>query len=117
MAVKSIGPYPSIHRDRQEGYGPVQILYVCWEGHLLFAAPALLVGPPDATLRSILETQMANIIAVDPDAAKLDWGQVEWVKKGEPVKVDLDKSLAENGLRHKDQLLFRTPGLNTVCAV
>jgi len=116
MAVKSPVKYPSIHRDRQEGYGPVQILYFCWEGHLLFAAPSALVAPPTTSLRDVLEGQLMNIIKIDPDAAKIEWEVVEWVKKGETVTLDLDRSLEENGLRHKDQIMLRTPGFATVCA-
>ena len=49
-----------------------------------------------------------------PDFAQIDWAKVEWLKSGKPVALDFDKSLAENGLKHKDVIRFRTPGLNGI---
>lgn len=115
MAVKSLKEYPSIHRDRVEDYGGVQIVYFCWEGHLLFAAPSALVGPPDAPLGAIIDGQLKNILKIDPDAANIDWENAQWSIKGEPVELDLSKSLAENGLQHKQQIMLHTPELQTVC--
>jgi phenol hydroxylase P4 protein len=46
-----------------------------------------------------------------PDFKRIDWAQAEWFKSGQPFKPDFDKSLAENGLGHKDVIRFRTPGL------
>jgi phenol hydroxylase P4 protein len=115
MAVKSLKDYESIHRDTQDGFGPVQILYFCWEGHMLFAASMALVGPPEMKLGDLIETQLKNILQIDPDAANIDWNDVQWFKKGEQVELDYDKSLAENGLKHKHQIVLKTPGLNTLC--
>ena len=117
MPVKSLKPYPAIHRDTQSGYGPVQMIYVCWEGHMLFSAPAALVGPPEAPLRDLLDGQLKTIIQIDPDASQVNWDELSWYQKGEKVDIDLDKSLADNGLKHKHQITFRTPGVNTVCGV
>ena len=46
-----------------------------------------------------------------PDFAKVDWAKAEWFKSGQPWQPDMAKSLADNGLRHKDVIRFRTPGL------
>ena len=37
--------------------------------------------------------------------------QAEWFKSGQPWKPENDKSMADNGLGHKDVIRFRTPGL------
>ena len=42
---------------------------------------------------------------------QIDWDRAEWFKSGQPWTPDHDKSLAENGLGHKDVIRFRTPGL------
>ena len=47
-----------------------------------------------------------------PDFARIDWSAVEWTKSGKPWKPDPAKSLAENGLQHKDVIRFRAPGLS-----
>lgn len=115
MGVNSPKAYPSIHRDRQEGFGPVQIVYFCWEGHMLFAPSMALVGPPEMKLGELIEGQLKNILKIDPDAAKIDWDNAQWFKRGAPVELDYNKSLAENGIGHKHQIMLKTPGLNTIC--
>jgi phenol hydroxylase P4 protein len=47
-----------------------------------------------------------------PDFAKIDWTQAVWFKSGKRWQPDASKTLAENGLAHKDVIRFRTPGLN-----
>jgi len=39
---------------------------------------------------------------------------VQWFKSGQPWHPRWDESLDENGLRHKDVLRFRTPGLTGI---
>ena len=52
----------------------------------------------------------------DPDAAAIDWSTVEWLKANQPWTPDFSLSLAANGIGHKDQLRFRTAGVNTLSA-
>jgi phenol hydroxylase P4 protein len=49
-----------------------------------------------------------------PEFKQIDWDKAEWLKSGQPFKPDFDKSLAENGLGHKDALRLRTPGLTGI---
>jgi phenol hydroxylase P4 protein len=49
-----------------------------------------------------------------PDFAKIDWPAAQWFKSGQPFSPDFDRSLAENGLGHKDVIRFRTPGLTGI---
>jgi len=39
---------------------------------------------------------------------------VQWFKSGQPWQPDFGKTLAENGLGHKDAIRFRTPGLTGI---
>jgi phenol/toluene 2-monooxygenase (NADH) P4/A4 len=52
-----------------------------------------------------------GIFGAHPEFAQIDWDRAEWFKSGQPWQPDHDKSLAENGLGHKDVIRFRTPGL------
>jgi phenol hydroxylase P4 protein len=63
------------------------------------------------TLRDAVTTVVANAIKVHPDAEKIDWDMVCWQKDDKPWQPDLDKSLATNGVGHKDYIVFNTPGL------
>ena len=65
----------------------------------------------DAFVRRLCRGAFPGIFGAHPDFAKIDWGRAEWFKSGQPWKPDHAKSLAENGLGHKDVLRFRTPGL------
>ena len=40
------------------------------------------------------------------------WCSSDLPKSGKPWKPDPAKSLADNGLQHKDVIRFRTPGLS-----
>lgn len=116
MAVKSIGPYVGVSRDVQANFNGKQIVYVCWEQHLLFAAPLMLVVEPGMRFADFLAQVVGPLIQADPDAEGLDLATVEWVKNRGAWTPKLDASLADNGIVHKEQLVFRTPGRNTLMA-
>ena len=117
MAVTSTKPYVGVPRDLQANFNGKQIVYVCWEGHLLFAAPMMLVVEPEMKLGDLLEQVLRPLLQADPDAAGLDFAKAEWSKGRQTWQPDLQASIADNGITHKTQLVFRTPGLNTLAAV
>ncbi len=57
---------------------------------------------------------LPGIYGYHPDFAKIDWSQVQWFKSGKPFQPDSAKTLAENGIGHKDLIRFRTPGLTGI---
>lgn len=65
----------------------------------------------------LLETALKPLLQADPDAAAVDWQAVQWLKGNQPWVPNFEASLADNGIGHKDQLRFKTPGLNSICAV
>jgi len=108
MAVKHLGAYEFEAANRVENYGGVINLYVLWEGHLFFVCPLALPVDPGMPMRAFLSEVLAPCYQAHPDAADLDWERVDWTYEGEAWKPDLDRSLAENGLRHMSFLRFRT---------
>lgn len=116
MAVKSIKPYAGVPRDRVANFNGKQIVYVCWDQHLLFATPLMLVVEPGMRFGDLLDNVVRNLIQPDPDAAAVDLRQVQWLKHNQPWTPDFDATLAENGIVHKEQLRFVTPGLNSLLA-
>lgn len=104
-------PYDFPMKDKRENF-PAPLLYIGWEDHLMFSAPICLPLPPDMPFGAIGAAVLPGIYGPHPDFAKIDWAAVEWTKSGQPWQPDPAKSLAENGLTHKDVIRFRTPGLH-----
>jgi phenol hydroxylase P4 protein len=87
------------------------MLFVGWDQHLMFCAPFAWALPPAMRFGDLIEGIFPASFGAHPDFALIDWSKVEWLKSGKPWAPDVNKSLAENGLGHKDCLRFRTPGL------
>jgi phenol/toluene 2-monooxygenase (NADH) P4/A4 len=114
MTVKSPKPYVGIARDTLANFQGNQIVYACWDQHLMLAAPFICFGPPSMPFGELVSGSIAPLLQADPDAAAIDWHQVQWLKSNQPWTPDFQKSLAENGIAHKDQIRFRTTGANTL---
>jgi len=100
--------------DTMDKFHGNQILYIGWDQHLLFCAPFAYCLPPSTRFGDVVEQNLAFSYSRHPDWAKIDWSKVEWLKSGKPWQPDMNKTLGELGLKHKDALRFRTPGLNGI---
>jgi len=101
-------------RDLVKHYHGNQLNYVSWDHHLLFAAPFLLCVSPDIKFKDFVETMLVPLLRHDPDAGSISWDTVQWRNGKQSFSPDFDKTLAENGIAHKHQLRFHTPGLNSL---
>lgn len=70
--------------------------------------------PPDTPFAAVVNQMMAGAFGYHPDWQNIDWSKVQWLKSSQPWTPQMDKSVGENGLQHKDVLRFKTPGLNGV---
>lgn len=114
MAVVALKPYDFPSSDSVEKFHGNQLLYVCWDNHLLFCAPFAFPLPPSMRFGELLDKTLPAAFGYHPDFARIDWSAASWFKSGQPWVPQRDRSLAENGLRHKDVLRFRTPGLTGI---
>lgn len=114
MAVIAIKEYEFPSSDAVERFHGAQVLYVGWEDHLIFCSPLAFPLPPSMHFGDLVAGPLKAGFSYHPDFAQIDWAKAEWFKSGKPVTLDFDKSLAENGLKHKDVIRFRTPGLNGI---
>lgn len=114
MSVTARKDYTAEPRDRVENFNGKQLVYVSWDHHLLFAAPFLLCLPPETPFGEMVNGPLSALIQPDPDAASVDWQAVRWLKGNQPWQPDFSRSLEANGIRHKDQIRFQTPGLNSL---
>lgn len=113
MSVVAVSEYKFGPRDTADKF-PAPLLYIGWEDHLMFPAPVCLPLPADMPFGAIGQAVLPGVYGYHPDWARIDWSKVEWLKSGKPFNPDPAKSLAENGLRHKDVIRLRTPGLNGI---
>ena len=117
MPVVARKEYVGVARDRIENFNGKQLVFVSWDHHLLFAAPIMFCVEPQSTLGELIDNHLMPLLRIDADAAAIDWDQAEWLKGTQPWVPDFSASLEANGIGHKVQLRFKTPQLNTVCAV
>lgn len=113
MSVTALKPYRFPPKDTVDKF-PAPLLYIGWEDHLMFCAPFCLPLPPDTPFGALREAVLPGIYGYHPDFARIDWDRVEWFKSGQPWTPDPARSLADNGLAHKDVIRFRTPGLTGI---
>ncbi|UZG42990.1 phenol hydroxylase subunit P4 [Caldimonas thermodepolymerans] len=113
MSVTAIGTYDFPARDVRENF-PAPLLYIGWEDHMMFCAPFCLPLPAEMPFGAMVENVLPGAFGDHPDFERIDWSQVLWFKSGQPWQPDFGKTLAENGLGHKDAIRFRTPGLTGI---
>lgn len=113
MSVVAVKPYNFPAKDVREKF-PAPLLYIGWEDHLLICAPVALPLPPETPFGALAQAVLPGVYGYHPDFAKIDWSKVEWFKSGQPWTPDPAKSLQKNGLKHKDVIRFRTPGLTGI---
>lgn len=114
MPVTATKEYVGVSRDTVANFNGKQLVYASWDQHLLFAAPFLICVPPETTFRELVNGPLTALTQPDPDAAQIDWAQVQWLKSNQPWTPNFEGSLTDNGIGHKDQIRFRTPGLNSL---
>lgn len=114
MSVNAVKPYQGEIKDSLDRFHGNQLLYIGWDKHLMFCAPFCFPFPPQMKFQDILEKVLPGSFGYHPEFARIDWSKAQWKKSGKPWKPDYAKSLAENGLVHKDVLRFYVPGLDGI---
>jgi phenol hydroxylase P4 protein len=113
MTVVALERYEFPARDVRENF-PAPLLYIGWDEHMMICSPVCLPLPPDMPFGALATAVLPGVYGAHPDFARIDWGTVQWLKSGRPWTPDPAKSLADNGLVHKDVIRFRTPGLTGI---
>lgn len=113
MSTVALAAYDFPAKDRRENF-PSPLLYIGWEDHLMFCAPVCLPLPPNMPFAALESAVLPGVYGEHPDFLRIDWSCVEWFKSGKAWSPDPGKSLMENGLKHKDVIRFRTPGLTGI---
>ena len=112
MAVKALYDYQYPALDTQDKFHGNQLLYVGWDDHFLFVAPLAFPVSPNAKFSELVEQTLTFAYSRHADWANIDFSKAVWLKSGQPFQPDFNKTLAEQGIKHKDALRLQTPGLN-----
>jgi phenol/toluene 2-monooxygenase (NADH) P4/A4 len=81
----------------------------------MFSRPSCFPLKPDTPFGAIIEAVAAGAFGYHPDFAAGSTGARSLAERQHAVHAGLrNKSLAENGIGHKDAIRFRTPGLNGI---
>nr|WP_314577937.1 phenol hydroxylase subunit P4 [uncultured Pseudomonas sp.] len=112
MSVTAIGDYSAEPLDLQRNFHGAQLVYVCWEHHLLFCAPFTFPVPPEMAFDDFLLQVLTPAISVHPDAPSVDFSRARWRLNDTPFFPDNKISLSANGIAHKSLLHLLTPGLD-----
>ncbi len=113
MSVRAIGSYTWPARDDVTHF-PAPLLYIGWDEHLMFCDPVCLAPSPDLPFAALIEKILPDVYGEHPDFARIDWQKARWFKSGAVWRPNPQHSLRDNGLRHKDVLRLRTPGLHGI---
>ena len=111
MSVASLGAYDFPSRDALANYKGKQLVYVNWEEHRMFSRPFVVTFDPKAAFAELLAT-IKESYEYHPDFEHIEWDRVIWQNSETVFTPDPAKSLAENGIGHKDLIRFTTPGLH-----
>jgi len=112
MAVKALYDYQYPAADTQDKFHGNQLLFVGWDDHFLFVAPLAFSVSPNTKFSDLVEQNLTFAYNRHSDWAKIDFSKAIWLKSGKPFQPDFNKTLAEQGIKHKDALRLQTPGLN-----
>lgn len=110
MSVTAIGNYSHASHDGAGRFSD-PLLYVAWDEHMTFAAPAVLALPPDTTFEQLQTKVLPKLYGEHPDFARIDWTRTQWFRGAAMFTPKPGGTLASHGFGHKSVLRFRTPGL------
>jgi phenol hydroxylase P4 protein len=114
MATIALKPYEFEPADAEANFRGNRLLYIGWEDHLMFASPICIPVSPDMTFGALVSDVLPALYGMHPDFALIDWDGARWFRTGQPWQPDASRSLADNGLAHKEAIRLRTPGLTGI---
>lgn len=113
MPVTAIKPgYHGEFKDRVENFHGQQLLNVCWEKHTMFGWPMCIPVAPEMPFGALIDQVLPGIYGSHPDFTRIDWSAAQWSTADGAFVPESGRSIADHGLRHKQQIRFRTPGLD-----
>ena len=114
MAMRTIGQYPTIVKDKVENFRGNNLVLIYWEGRFLEGSIKSFPLPPDMPFGAIASDIIPAAYKIEPDFELLDFNKTEviWEIDGKVVTPNSIKTLKENGIGHKSFVKLITPTLS-----
>lgn len=109
-----IGDYPMIQRDTEDKFHGKQLLYLCWDNHLMYGAPLCIPVPRTLPFGALIRDVLPELYGEHPEFEDIDWKRTQWFNSNQRFIPDVGKSLEHHGLGHKSLIRFRTPALEGI---
>jgi phenol/toluene 2-monooxygenase (NADH) P4/A4 len=109
--MRCIGAYPLRQQDTEDRFFGKRLVYLCWENHLMYAAPLCVPLPPTLPFGALVRDVLPELYGEHPEFEAIDWQRTRWFKSNQRFVPDFGKSLEHHGLAHKVLIRFRTPAL------
>ena len=109
-----LGDYPLIQRDTEDQFHGKHLLYLCWDNHLMFAAPLCIPVPGALPFGALIRDVLPELYGEHPEFEDIDWKRTQWFDSNKRFIPDVGKSLAHHGIGHKSLIRFRTPALEGI---
>lgn len=110
MSVKAL--YDDYHGevvDAVANFNGNILIYILWDGDLLYGAPGTLQVAPDTPFGEFRDDALSAAYAGHPHWPGVDWETVTWNLDGRAITPQPSQTLAALGVGHKSMLRFRTP--------
>ncbi len=112
--LRTVGDYPLRQQDTEDKFFGKRLIYVCWENHLMYAAPFCLPLPPTLPFGALVRDVLPELYGEHPEFESIDWQRTLWFNSGRRFIPDFGKSLDHHGLSHKSLIRYRTPALEGI---
>jgi phenol/toluene 2-monooxygenase (NADH) P4/A4 len=109
--VNTAANTPEFQRDTEDLFFGKRLIYVCWDSHLMYAAPFCLPLPPTLPFGGLIHNVLPDLYGEHPEFEDIDWHRTQWFNSNQRFYPDFGKSLDYHGLSHKSLIRFRTPKL------
>lgn len=111
-----LGDYPLRQQDHESQFHGKRLIFLCWENHLMFAAPLCVPLPPTLPFGALVRDVLPELYGEHPEFEDIDWKRTQWFNSSKRFIPDVGKSLEHHGLSHKSLIRFRTPALDGIRA-
>ena len=111
-----LGDYPLRQQDHESQFHGKRLIFLCWENHLMFAAPLCVPLPPTLPFGALVRDVLPELYGEHPEFEDIDWKRTQWFNSSKRFISDVGKSLEHHGLSHKSLIRFRTPALEGIRA-
>jgi phenol/toluene 2-monooxygenase (NADH) P4/A4 len=107
MAVVAYKPgYEFEARDRAEVFGDDMLVYVYWQGNMLFCSAAAFRAPKAMKWGDFKANMLKGVFGIDPIYDTLNAANTAWLISELPAQPKDDQTLEELGVKHKGLIKF-----------